>query len=162
MVFFFLLCIASSVRRPSLKSRAAQPSPTGGIYGGHREGRAGLSGEAVRATDRNAEQKKRRPERQAAVGHLRRSRERRRIQHERSEPADVPRRPLGKEGASIGVGGGFWGEPTRLYCTLYSGGERRMAGAMPERIGVAGAGRRVRGSRHDKPRSPERTTPRYV
>ena len=27
---------------------------------------------------------------------------------------------------------------------------------MPERIGVAGAGRRVRGSRHDKPRSPER------
>ena len=30
---------------------------------------------------------------------------------------------------------------------------------MPERIGVAGAGRRVRGSRHDKSRSPERHNP---
>ena len=34
-----------------------------------------------------------------------------------------------------------------------------MAGAMPERLGVAGAGRRVRGSRHDKARSPERHNP---
>ena len=30
---------------------------------------------------------------------------------------------------------------------------------MPERIGVAGAGRRVRGSRHDNSRSPERHNP---
>ena len=34
-----------------------------------------------------------------------------------------------------------------------------MAGAMPERIGVAGAGRRVSGSRHDNSRSPERHNP---
>jgi len=34
-----------------------------------------------------------------------------------------------------------------------------MAGAMPERIGGAIAGRGVRGNRHDKPRSPERHNP---
>ena len=58
MVFFFLLCCASSVRRPSRKSGAGSPPPWKCSSEGATSGRAGIFGDAVRAMERNAGQKK--------------------------------------------------------------------------------------------------------
>jgi len=59
MIFFLLICCASSVYRPSLKSGAPAFPRGRRLQRAPRVGRLGFGGDAVRAIERDAEQEKR-------------------------------------------------------------------------------------------------------
>jgi hypothetical protein len=58
MVFFFLLCCASSSIALH-EQRKPQPSPVGVVFRGNHEGRAGVLADAMRAIEDDASRKKR-------------------------------------------------------------------------------------------------------
>jgi hypothetical protein len=99
-----------------MKKRKPQPSPVGGILGGHHEWAGWSWADAMRATERNAEAEKAGPENEAA------DTKNRFPTFERSELTIPQRRPLGDgRGLALGLGGGFG--VSRPGCSF--SGERR-------------------------------------